>query len=325
MLEVGEYKNYKAICDSLGWEIKAGNSKKKQLKDLECMCKYHKEGSKFIIEEVYDDFILIERRGREKSIITEGVELSILYLLTNEMMKTNISSLQISKGKLLCMVGLINSQFNQIMYSKETYSKITHSNLDIVEEFFVKTMNNINGYLNRAIKNLEKKALISCNKDILYIYKEGKPEIANQEETELVLDCRRRTLEERGMNTEDEIKWSEYNQYKEDVVEKLKTFKITNYYYAYNIIGNKNYIAKEYEKLKYSIEQTIKDTNKGIQEVVYNTFKNKRNNIINEKEELIYLNNSFTCIIEQLIKDTISLDEDRLNYFIALTEYNKNK
>ena len=71
MLEVGEYKNYKAICESLGWEIKAGNSKKKQLKDLECMCKYHKEGSKFIIEEVYKDFTLIERRGREAGVTTK--------------------------------------------------------------------------------------------------------------------------------------------------------------------------------------------------------------------------------------------------------------
>ena len=53
MLEVGEYKNYKAICEAMGWEITSGNSKKKQLKELERCCKYHKEGNKFVIEEIY--------------------------------------------------------------------------------------------------------------------------------------------------------------------------------------------------------------------------------------------------------------------------------
>lgn len=329
-LEVRVYKNYRELCEALGWEIKTSNSKKKQLKDLECMCEYHRDGNKFVIDEVYEDFILLERRGREKSLITEGVELSILYLLTNEVMNTNKAVLQISKGKLLYMAGLINNQFNQIMYSKEIYSKITHSNLEMVEEFFTKAMNNINGYLNRAIKSLEKKALISCNKDILCIYKDGKPEKATTEETELVLECRRRTLEEWGVDTEDKIKWADYNSYKEDVIKKLKPYKITNYYYIYNIIGNKNYIAEEYEKLKYSIDQTVENTNLGIQEVVYNTFKNKKDKLMNneaviKEEENIYLNGSFIYVIERLIKDAISLDEDRLNYFTSLLEYHRNK
>ena len=54
MLEVGEYKNYKAICEAMGWKPVGGDTKVKHLKELESICKYHKDGYKFIIEEIYE-------------------------------------------------------------------------------------------------------------------------------------------------------------------------------------------------------------------------------------------------------------------------------
>ena len=65
MLEVGEYKNYKAICEAMGWEITSGNSKKKQMKELERCCKYHKEGNKFVIEEIYETPLPIVDKRKE--------------------------------------------------------------------------------------------------------------------------------------------------------------------------------------------------------------------------------------------------------------------
>lgn len=47
-------KNYKEMCRLLDWSISAGDSKKSQLKELECSCQYHKEGNKFIIDKIYD-------------------------------------------------------------------------------------------------------------------------------------------------------------------------------------------------------------------------------------------------------------------------------
>lgn len=48
-------KNYKELCGLLEIKVEAGNSKKAQLKELERFAKYHKEGNKFIIDEVYSD------------------------------------------------------------------------------------------------------------------------------------------------------------------------------------------------------------------------------------------------------------------------------
>ena len=60
MLEITTYKNYKELCKAMGWEEKAGNSRVKQLKELESLCEYHKEGNKFVIDEVFENPIPIK-------------------------------------------------------------------------------------------------------------------------------------------------------------------------------------------------------------------------------------------------------------------------
>lgn len=46
-------KNYRALCALLEVEVKEGNSRKSQLKDMGRYFKYHKEGNKFIIDKIY--------------------------------------------------------------------------------------------------------------------------------------------------------------------------------------------------------------------------------------------------------------------------------
>lgn len=48
-------KSYRQLCELLEIEITGGNSKKAQLKELERFVKYHKEGNKFIVDEVYSE------------------------------------------------------------------------------------------------------------------------------------------------------------------------------------------------------------------------------------------------------------------------------
>ena len=65
MLEVGEYKNYKAICEAMGWKPVGGDTKVKHLKELESVCKYTKDGYKFIIEEIYETPLPIVDKRKE--------------------------------------------------------------------------------------------------------------------------------------------------------------------------------------------------------------------------------------------------------------------
>ena len=52
-------KNYKVLCELLEIPVKDGNSKQAQLKALEQVCVYHKEGQKFIIDGIFGGVIPI--------------------------------------------------------------------------------------------------------------------------------------------------------------------------------------------------------------------------------------------------------------------------
>ena len=65
-------KNYKELCEIMGWMVASGCSKKSQLKDLERYCKYHKEGQKIVIDEVFETPLPSNSQsGRPTSIISE--------------------------------------------------------------------------------------------------------------------------------------------------------------------------------------------------------------------------------------------------------------
>lgn len=54
-IKVGDvFKNYKELCIALGTEPKDGSSKPKQLKEIETLLKFHKDGWKHIIDEIYE-------------------------------------------------------------------------------------------------------------------------------------------------------------------------------------------------------------------------------------------------------------------------------
>ena len=65
MLEKKIYKNYKEICAAMDWNPICGNYKKARLKDLGSMCKYHKEGQKIVIDEIYEN--PIEKNDNRKN------------------------------------------------------------------------------------------------------------------------------------------------------------------------------------------------------------------------------------------------------------------
>ena len=65
MLEKKSYKNWKEICEAMEWKTICGNYKKARLKDLGSMCKYHKEGQKIVIDEIYEN--PIEKNDNRKN------------------------------------------------------------------------------------------------------------------------------------------------------------------------------------------------------------------------------------------------------------------
>jgi hypothetical protein len=90
-LEIGMViKNYKGMCELLGEKIKGGGqSKQLQLKDFERFFKYHKEGQKFIIDEVYDapiekinNRMVVHKEFENLDIISDSYDENGVYIIT---------------------------------------------------------------------------------------------------------------------------------------------------------------------------------------------------------------------------------------------------
>lgn len=88
-LEVGKViKNYKELCGLLGIKVTSGKSKKLQLEDLERYCVYHKEGNKFVVDEIYENPLpkLDGRINGNNNVYVEeiGIYLLNIFLIIRE-------------------------------------------------------------------------------------------------------------------------------------------------------------------------------------------------------------------------------------------------
>ena len=55
MLELGIYKNWKELCEAVGWKTTGGTYKQARLKELDTICNWHKEGNKIVIDDIYGE------------------------------------------------------------------------------------------------------------------------------------------------------------------------------------------------------------------------------------------------------------------------------
>ena len=56
MLELGVYKNWKELCEAVGWNPNnRGNYKQARLKELDTICSWHKDGNKIIIDKIFGE------------------------------------------------------------------------------------------------------------------------------------------------------------------------------------------------------------------------------------------------------------------------------
>ena len=133
-LELKEYKNYKELCLALNWEVSSGNTKKKQLRILEELCNFDKQGNKYMIKEIYNNKdVCMDMRGKQDNNTpkyVENIELNIIgELLTNGTDGKHV----VGRGVLLRNVGLTNTNYS---YCKRRQDKLA-SYLEIKKEVVI--------------------------------------------------------------------------------------------------------------------------------------------------------------------------------------------
>lgn len=168
-LNVGQViKNYKELCVVLGERIKTGNGKIAQLKEIERYIKYHKDGNKFVIDEIYDkakdkedgrNIVKADDKRHEgnSSIYGSDIKRLLLYLMATSLESDEII-LPISI--LLSKLYMINYNYSIGRRNQERLSEILKIDEIYVNEFYDTTHQNLRRTLESNLDNLDKRAII---------------------------------------------------------------------------------------------------------------------------------------------------------------------
>ena len=278
MLEVKIYKNWRELCEEVGWDTKGGNYKKGKLKELDTLCNYHKDGNKIVIDEVYE--VAKEKvdgrinngnnghstksnkeddgRKNKNSIYKELDDIILNYLYCH----TSDDTVNMTKNQLLRKCEFdINIQEND-EYNKETINDVMNVYKNILTHA-----------VDSSLKRLEKKGFINYKYTFMIHYK-GEWRLATEEEEMKIKEVEEQVKEEYNIKNvfllDEEMQMIYYNKcskvcYKKGIcylyykvinINKLATFEQLNL----NTIDRQSFVNAVVESLKKSkvFENNIK-------------------------------------------------------------------
>ena len=157
-LRVGEYKNYKELCEALNWGLTSGNSKIAQFKTLDTLCKWHKEGNKIVVTEIYtepkekiDNRVNNGNKGHNTSKYSTIVYDNLIELLRDNKRDYHISTL----NKLMQGLGLITIGGKKYLDEYEETKTIDVNTIknDVRNDITIRSKSIIETALNRLQKN----------------------------------------------------------------------------------------------------------------------------------------------------------------------------
>ena len=236
-------KSYRQLCELLEIEITGGNSKKAQLKELERFVKYHKEGNKFIVDEVYSE--KIETRGGSKSIYEDDIQALILHECSiSEMEEYN--SIKLSCVGLANKLSIINNNYVLGRNHISKFSDYLNVPIEIIYDFYDSTQRKNKSIIENSLNKLKDKALIKWYKILRIRTSKGNYKDATDREINIIAEIEQEALEFLGEESKQSVflkrKWNDFNRKINELLYEYET-DIDYYFEAYKISATKKFKA----------------------------------------------------------------------------------
>lgn len=245
MLEIKTYKNYKELCQAMKWKPTGGDTKVKNLKILESICKYHKEGYKFIIEEIYDEPKPIEDNRGNIGIFKPLLEEIIIHRLSTEgKVVDNKLSWTITKRQLMNCCGLCNENMSIVSYYCDMFGDYFDMNKEYLKELCDDFYVNNRQLMERTLTRLEKESKLLIDRNRHNVIKNKNHDLATKEEEKIIMDINEKILAELNCKTMQEIKFKNlFSKYIKLVSKEMEDNKygIDSFYSVYVITPNSNF------------------------------------------------------------------------------------
>lgn len=254
-------KNYKELCKILGIEPKAGDSKKKQLNEINEYITYRKSGYSFIIESVSEKKIFksIQLKPRDKryknprNIYTKYIQHILLQYLN---FNTSDGIIYMTKTDVYRMLGLINESFGSSKSEKEfleIFNNITIEEINVIKTHAYAKMNSI---LKSALNSLRSKRLISYFTVVTVQTLDGKFVIATDNDIQKIDSIEHEVLKELGCNYIWEIYEKKiYKIFYDKVHSEMEKLGWKQAQRKLKIIFTNEYIVEEMNKLTLELQK----------------------------------------------------------------------
>lgn len=272
-LEVGQtYKNYKALCEVLGEEAKAGGkSKSLHIASFERFFTYTKQGNKFIIEDILSSPVeKVEKRGGNNK-LAHADKMDEMLTVILDMQEDG--ELLMTINRLLLEMKMINENFTYGNYNQSKVSSYLDIKEAYFEEFFHLTKRTFKSNIDSMLDRLERKSMIYWNKVKTVCIGNGDVteahRLATKEEIQLIMQVEDKVMIEIGCEDKQDIVKKEMWTYYKKEVNKILTEKanIMYYYDSYNIIRNKGKLTRIANKVELTHEhvEAMVELNQAVQ------------------------------------------------------------
>lgn len=246
-LQVGKtFKNYKVMCEELGIKPLGGNSKKRQMSEINRYCLLRKSGYSLTVVEVFET-PAPELSGRgSKPIYGDLLQL----LFTDYFISLNTNNVTLTRNTMLKNMRMINSNYQ---YGSRNIPHVSsHTQIDpaIVDDFFNTTRDSFKYMIDSTLDALRSRALIMYNKVTMICKDDNVHRIAEPHEKENILYHENLALKELGYDEIGQVIASNnWDKFQRIVQSGLREHRIKFYYSSYDIIINKEHIEGDHNKM----------------------------------------------------------------------------
>lgn len=196
-------KNYKELCLLLDMKSTSGKSKTLQLQELERFIKYHKEGNKFIVDEVYQTPLQkIDNRGVD-SLYHEDIEKLLIHAISEGHDK-DYNNIHMSLNGLLLKLFMINNNYTTGKNNMNKLSIYTEIPINIIWDFYNNTQSKLKDVLFRALNKMSSRCLINWELRTTICTIHNNYRYATDEERQIIVDAELKVL--KILNRTNEVK-----------------------------------------------------------------------------------------------------------------------
>lgn len=255
LLEQRVYKNYKELCEVMDWKVSAGKSKQLQLKDFKRYCTYHKEGNKFVIDEIYD---IPKTKTDNRNKYGDYLEKLLIHELSKRPLNKNGRTISVSRNTLYFQLHLLNLNYNYCRNNINKFSRWTEVPITCVYDFYNNTSSKLKDNVERTLNKLQNRCLIKWEYRYAVKITTGANRLATDNEINIVLEAEREALKILKEDSKcDVFKKGKWNEYQNEIKKLLADTNIMYSYKVFHINTTKDFrqiLLEESDLIEYQNE-----------------------------------------------------------------------